>query len=192
MKGNRGIREGVTKAENLEMLGRVLRWRERRCNDEAETVIVTMIADEDTALSALLAYRLKTRLDELATHTAPLQWRLDRRRTEGEPPAPRWGSHLRERDMTNDLLTKHGDERQGKCIGVAQRINDERFGSVAEREPREGARRKRPDRVPVTDRLATNYNAKTALIAQVRRQGANVPMSGVGARSAETSTRLAC
>ena len=92
MKGNRGIREGVTKAENLEMLGWILRWCECRYNDKAETVIVTMIADEDTALDALLAYRLKTRLDELAAHAAPLQWRLNRHRTEGEPPAPRRGS----------------------------------------------------------------------------------------------------
>ena len=92
MKGNRGIREGVAKAENLEMLGRVLRWCECRCNDEAETVIVTMIAGEDAALGALLGYRLKTRLDELAAHTAPLQWRLNRHRTEGEPSALRWGT----------------------------------------------------------------------------------------------------
>ena len=92
MKGNRGIREGVTKAENLEMLGRVLRRCEFPCNDEAETLIVTMIADEDAALGAVRAYRLKTRLDELATYASPLQWRLDRHRTEGEPPALRWGS----------------------------------------------------------------------------------------------------
>ena len=74
------------------MLGRVSRRRKCRCNDEAETVIVTMIADEDAALGALLAHRLKTRLDELAAHTAPLQWRLNRHRTEGEPPALRWGT----------------------------------------------------------------------------------------------------
>ena len=95
VKGNRSIREGVTKADDLEMLGRVLMRRECRCNDEAETVIVTMIADEDAALGAVLAYRLKTRLDELAADTAPLQWRLDRHRTEGEPPLLRWGSYIR-------------------------------------------------------------------------------------------------
>ena len=77
MKGNRGIWEGVTKSNDLEMLGWVLRWCECRGNDEAKTVIVAMIAEEDTPLGALLAYRLKTRLDELAAHTAPLKWRLD-------------------------------------------------------------------------------------------------------------------
>ena len=41
--------------------------------------------------------------------------------------------------MAKDLLTKHGDERQGESIGVAQRIDDERLGPIAEREPREGA-----------------------------------------------------
>jgi len=55
MKGDRGIREGVAKADDLEMLGWVLRRCECRCNDEAETVIVTTIADEDTPLGALLA-----------------------------------------------------------------------------------------------------------------------------------------
>src|SRR5207302_9844294 len=145
---------------------------------------VAVIADEDTPLGALLAYCLKTRLDKLAAHTAPLKWRLDRHRTEGEPPALRWGTHLRERDMTNNPLTKHSDERQGECISRAQRIDDERFRSVAEREPGEGARRERPDGVPVSDRLATNYNAKTASIAQVRLQGANAAVSGARSASA--------
>src|SRR5436309_14606587 len=99
MKGHRGIREGVTKADELEMLGWVLRRCECRCNDEPETVIVAMIADEDTPLGALLAYCLKTRLDELATHTPPLKWRFDRHRTEGEPPALRWRTHLRGRNL---------------------------------------------------------------------------------------------
>ena len=58
-------------------------------------------------------------------------------------------------------------------MSLAQRIDDERFRSVAEREPGEGARREGPDRVSVSDRLATNYNAKTASIAQVRLQGPN-------------------
>src|SRR5437762_13346362 len=113
MEGDGGIREGVTKADDLEMLGWVLRRCECRCNDEAETAIVAMIADEDTPLGALLAYCLKTRLDELAAHTAPMKWRLDRHRSEGEPPALRWRPHLRERYMANNLLTKHSDERQG-------------------------------------------------------------------------------
>ena len=113
MKGKRGIWGGVTKANDLEMLGWVLRCCECRCNDEAEAVIVAMIPDEDTPLGALLAYRLKTRLDELTAHTAPLQWRLDRHRSEGEPPAVGWRTYLREGDMTDDLLTKHGHERQG-------------------------------------------------------------------------------
>ena len=77
MKGDRGIGEGVIKADDLEMFGWVLRRGKCRCHDEAETVVVAMIADEDTPLGASLAYGLKTRLDERAAHTAPLQWRLD-------------------------------------------------------------------------------------------------------------------
>src|SRR5438067_1192453 len=101
MEGDGGIREGVTEADDLEMLGWVRRC-ECRCNDEAKTAIVAMIADEDTPLGALLAYCLKTGLDELAAHTAPMKWRLDRHRTEGEPLALRWGTHLRERYMANN------------------------------------------------------------------------------------------
>ena len=47
MEGDGGIREGVTKADDLEMLGWVLRRCECRCNDEAETAIVAMITDEE-------------------------------------------------------------------------------------------------------------------------------------------------
>jgi len=55
VEGSRGIRERVTKADDLEVLGWVLSWRVCRCTDEAETVIVAMIADEDAPLGALQA-----------------------------------------------------------------------------------------------------------------------------------------
>lgn len=170
MKGNRDIREGVTKADELEMLAWISSRRKCRCNDEAEPAIVAMIADKDTPLGALLANGLKPRPDELAAHPAPLKRRLDRHRPEGEPPALHRGTHLRERNVTNDLLTKHGDERHGKRIGFAQRIDDERLPSVAEPEPGEGTRRERPDRVPISDRLVTDDNEKTVSITQGRLQ----------------------
>ena len=177
MKDNGRIRERVTKADKVKMPGRVLRWCECWRRDEAETTIVAMIPDQGTPLGALLAYRLKTSLDELAAHTAPLKRRFDRHGTEGKPSALLSGTHFREGDMANDLLTQHGDERQSERIGLTQGIDDERFSSVAEREPGEGARRERPDRVPVNCRLTPNCHAKTALIAQVGIQGLTLGMS---------------
>ena len=144
------------------MLSGVLSWCICRCDDEAETMVVPMIAEEDTPFGALRADCLKTRPDQLAAHTPPLKSRLDRHRSEDKPPALPRGTRLRERDMADDLLTKCGDERQGQSTGLAQCIDDERFRSVAEREPGEGARSQRPDCVPVIDRLTANDNAKIA------------------------------
>ena len=53
--------------------------------------------------------------------------------------------------MANNLLTKHGDERQGERISVAQRIDDERLGPIAEREPGEGAGSKGADHIAVSE-----------------------------------------
>src|SRR6266446_170160 len=113
MEDNRGLREGLTKADDLEVLGRVLRRREFRGDHEAEPMVVPMIAEEDASLGALLTECLKTRPNELATHAASLKLGLHGHRAEGEPPALRRGTHVRERDMADDLLAKHGDERQG-------------------------------------------------------------------------------
>ena len=111
MKGDRGIREGVTKAGDLEMLSGVLSWCICRCDDEAETMVVPVIAEEDTPFGALRADCLKTRPDQLAANTPPLKSGLDRHRSEDKPPVLPRGTRLRERDMADDLLTKCGDER---------------------------------------------------------------------------------
>src|SRR5438876_3113478 len=95
MKGDRGIREGVTKAGDLEMPSGVLSWCICRCDDKAETMVVPVIAEEDTPLGALRADCLKTRPDQLAAHTPPLKSRLDRHRSEDKPPALPRGTRLR-------------------------------------------------------------------------------------------------
>ena len=170
MKGDRGIREGVTKAGDLEMLSGVLSWCICRCDDEAETMVVPVIAEEDTPFGALRADCLKTRPDQLAANTPPLKSGLDRHRSEDKPPVLPRGTRLRERDMADDLLTKCSDERQGQGTGLAQCIDDERFRSVAERESGEGARSQRPDCVPVIDRLTTNDNTKITSVVHVGLQ----------------------
>ena len=55
MKNNPGPREGFPKAGDLEMLGWILKRRELRHNDEAEALVVPMVAEKHTPLGALLA-----------------------------------------------------------------------------------------------------------------------------------------
>ena len=113
MKGNGALRERASKTNKLEMLRRVLRRRECWRNDKAKPVIVAMIPNQDTSLGVLFSKRPQTRLDELAAHPAPLKRRIDRHRAKSEPAALFGRPHFGEGDMTNDLLTKHGHERQG-------------------------------------------------------------------------------
>ena len=87
---------------------------------------------------------MKPCLDELRALPAPLKWRLDRDRAEGKPALQRKGCHLGECDVTNDPLADDGDERREQRIGLAQGVDDERFGSVAEREASERACGERP------------------------------------------------
>src|SRR4029453_14994241 len=54
MKGHRGIRERLSKAGNLEMLRWILRRCEFRRDNEAEAVVVPMVAEEHTPLGTLL------------------------------------------------------------------------------------------------------------------------------------------
>ena len=89
MKGDWRIRKRITKAQDLKMLGWVVRRCEVWSNDEAEPVIVVMITKEDTPLGAVLTYRPKAGLDELATHATPLKQRFDRHRSEGKPSVHR-------------------------------------------------------------------------------------------------------
>jgi len=117
------------------VLGRVSRRRECRCDDETETAIVAMIADEDAPLGILFTQRLKPCLDQLAAHTAALKSRFDGHGTEDEPAALLRWAHLREGEMPNDLFAQHADKRQDECIGLAQRIDDEWFRSVTEGKP---------------------------------------------------------
>ena len=135
MEGDGCIRERACEADDLEVLGRVFRRRECRCDDETEAAIVAMISDQDAPLGTLFAQRLKPCLDQLAAHTAALKARFYRYRTEDEPAALLRWAHLREGEMPNDLFAQHADKRQGECIGLAQRIDDERFRSVTEGKP---------------------------------------------------------
>ena len=73
MKGDWELRERVPKADDLKMLGWVVRRRKLGSNDEAEATIVAMVAKEDAALGASPAQRLETGLDELGAHTTPLK-----------------------------------------------------------------------------------------------------------------------
>ena len=118
MKDNRAVRERVTKTDDLEMLGRVLRRCECWCHDKAKPVIVAMIPDEDAPLGVLFSKHPKTRLDELAAHPTPLKRRIDRHRAKSEPAALFWGPHFREGYMANDLVTLQGHQRQSQCIGL--------------------------------------------------------------------------
>jgi hypothetical protein len=56
---------------------------------------------------------LKTCLNDLAADAASLKFGVDRHGTEREPPVLRRRTHFRERDMADDSLIEHGDERQG-------------------------------------------------------------------------------
>jgi len=133
MKGNRGRRERLPKADDLEMLGRGSRRSEFGRNLEPEPVIVAMVPDQDTSFGALLAEDPETGLDELATHAPPLKDRLDRHGTEGEPPCPGRGADFREGDVADEPVFEYGDEGQGQRVCLAERIDDARLRTVAER-----------------------------------------------------------
>ena len=160
MKGDGELGEHVTEADDLEVLGWVVRRRKLGSNDEAKAMVVAMIAKEDAALGALLAQRLETGLDELRAHTTPLNGRVNRHRAKRKPSVWRRRCDPRKGDVPDDLLMQHRNQRQDESIGLTECIDDERLGSIAEREPGEGARRQGADRGPVSDRLATNHDGK--------------------------------
>ena len=73
MKRNRGLRKWVAEAQDLKVLRRDAKRRQRRRKEKAEAVIVPMITDEDAALGSSVTDLSKTFTDERTAHTAPLK-----------------------------------------------------------------------------------------------------------------------
>src|SRR2546428_13736809 len=115
------------------MLGGKAGGGDRGRGRESKAVVVGMIAKEHTALCAARSQILKARLDQLLADPTPLKRGLHGDRTKRKPTPQHIGSNLGECDVANNLLVDHGDERQGERLGLAQRVDDSRFGSVAER-----------------------------------------------------------
>jgi len=148
------------------MLGRIARRGDRRRGRESKAVVVAMIANEHTALCAARSQILKACLDQLLADTTPLKRGLHGDRTKRKPTPQHIGSNLGECDVANNLLADHGDERQGERFGLAQRVDDSRFGSVAERKTGKRPRGQRANGGEVGGRFWANENSYARPVAQ--------------------------
>jgi hypothetical protein len=130
-----------------------------------------MIANENTPLRTLGSQVSKARLDALLAYATALKRGLNRDGTKGKPTVQRRGSDLGERDVADKLLADHGHERRGERIGPAQRLDDLRFGSVAERKAGKRACGERANAVVVGSRLRANQNGQAFPAAQASSLG---------------------
>jgi hypothetical protein len=134
MVRHRAVRDFTGERQAHEVFGRDVLDGQRLAVAEAEAQVVGGVADEQAAVGAELAQGFDAGFDQARADALPLTVGGDGDRAEGEPVevvSRRSGG--REGDVTDDLASVFGNEREGQRAGVAQCVDDQVFGLMAER-----------------------------------------------------------